>query len=150
MVALKLVCGVMMLICGCFIYLFFRSKSLNIYKWCSALGLSMVIDTVRHSVYDWNISEFVRYSLPDGLYCASYILIMDAIWYKKNSIAKSLIISIIPIFTTSSEILQYWGLVKGTFDLYDLLCYLIPPSIYLMMNKISKYFIHRNKKTITI
>lgn len=123
--------GLVFITCGCAIYLLFRSKSLNIYHWCTSLGLSNMIDALRLKVYDWNISDFVRYSLPDGLYCAAYILFIDAIWYNDHRLVKYIIISLVPFVTICSEIMQYFGLVKGTFDIYDLICYTIPPTIYL-------------------
>lgn len=129
----KVLLAILFLVCGCAIYLLFRSKSLNIYQWCSALGLSNTIDTLRYSVQDWNVSEFVKFSLPDGLYCASYILMIDAIWHDEKGTIKNIIISLVPFVTISSEVLQYFGLVKGTFDIYDLICYAIPPLIYMSL-----------------
>lgn len=96
------------------------------------LGLSDTIDSLRYVVQDWNMAAWVRYSLPDGLYCAAYILIIDAIWKKDNCLIKYIIISLVPIVTISSELLQYFGLVKGTFDVNDLICYMTPPTIYLV------------------
>lgn len=136
----EIILGIMFLVCGCAIYLLFRSKSLNIYQWCMVLGLADMIDTLRYAVQDWNIAKWVRYSLPDGLYCAAYILIIDAIWKNDNRIIKFLIISLVPIVTISSELLQFLGLVKGTFDIYDLICYLVPPMIYLININISFEF----------
>lgn len=127
--------GFVFLACGCTIYLLFRNKSLYIYQWCISLGLSDIIDSLRYAVQDWKISEWIRYSLPDGLYCAAYLLIMDAIWHNEDRLIKSFIVSLIPLVTISSELLQYVGLVKGTFDLNDLICYIIPPMIYLLINK---------------
>ena len=100
--------------------------------------MSNIIDSMRHTVHYWKLSEFVLYSLPDGLYCASYILIMDAIWHREKGIVKNLIISIIPIITISSELFQYLGVVKGTFDIYDLMCYIVPPFIYIIMSRAIK------------
>ena len=90
-----------------------------------------MIDSLRNSVQGWNISDFVKFSLPDGLYCAAYILIIDAIWHYDNGIVKNIVISLVPFATISSEVLQYFGLVKGTFDIYDLTCYALPPLVYL-------------------
>lgn len=128
----EVILGIVFLVCGCAIYLLFRSKSLNIYQWCMLVGLSDTIDSLRYTVQHWNITEWVRYSLPDGLYCAAYILIIDAIWKNDNHLIKYIIISLVPIVTIGSEILQYLRLVKGTFDVYDLICYSIPPIIYLI------------------
>lgn len=135
---MQVLLAVIMLLCGCGIYLLFRSKSLYIYKWCAALGFSDSINTLRYVVSDWPVSEFVKYCLPDGLYCAAYILIMDAIWHKENEWLKFAIIFLVPFVTISSEVLQYMGVVRGTFDYRDLVCYAIPPFTYL-------YYTNRNK-----
>ena len=128
----------LMLLFGCGIYLLFRSKSLYIYKWCAALGLSDNINTLRYAISGWNMPDFVKYSLPDGMYCAAYILIMDAIWYKEKGIMKYLVIFLVPVITVISEVLQYFGIVRGTFDYRDLVCYAIPLFTYL-------YYKNRNK-----
>lgn len=130
-IASEIVLGVVFLVFGCAIYLLFRSKSLYIYQWCVMLGLSDMIDSLRYAVQNWNITGWIRYSLPDGLYCAAYILIIDAIWHNDNRIIKYFIISLVPFITISSELLQNFGLVEGTFDIYDLICYLIPLTIYI-------------------
>lgn len=135
----EVIIGIVFLICGCAIYLLFRSKHLNIYLWCESLGLSSIIDFLRFEVQDWHISSYTRYSFPDGLYCAAYILIIDAIWSKDNSPIKYIIISLVPLITITSELFQYFGLVKGTFDVYDLISYTIPPAIYLI-------YIHNSHK----
>lgn len=140
--------GQLFLICGCAIYLLSRSKSLYIYQWCAAIGLSSMIDALREHVQNWHISEFVKFSLPDGLYCAAYILIIDAIWYKDKGIIKESIITLVPIISISSEIFQYFGLVKGTFDVYDLICYVIPPLVYLSIKTINSNMFNSLKHTI--
>lgn len=138
---LKVSLGTTFLICGCLIYLLFRSKSLNIYQWCLSLGLSSTIDSFRYIVQDWRIPEWIRYSLPDGLYCTSYILLIDAIWRNEDSAIKFMIISLVPVVTIGSEIMQYFGLVKGTYDFSDLIFYSAPFIAYV----INKYML---KKTI--
>lgn len=127
----KAMVGALFLVWGSMIYLLFRSKSLNIYLWSKALGISSFIDSLRACVGKWEIPDMVIYSLPDGLYCAAYILLIDAIWNNNNGIIKYIFISLVPFATIISEILQYYGLVKGTFDIYDLLCYLLPTIIYI-------------------
>ena len=134
----ELIIGILMLVCGGFIYLLFRSKSLNIYVWCSVIGLADYIDFMRNATREWNVVNFIRFSLPDGLYCASYIMVMDAIWNERSGIIKCFIISIVPIITIGSEILQYFGIVKGTFDVYDLICYAIPITTYFIIKLIKQ------------
>lgn len=91
----------------------------------------------------WNVPIFVRYSLPDGLYSAAYIFIMDAIWYNDNGIQKYAIASFMPFIATCNEVLQYFGLVKGTFDIYDLMCYTLPLLIYLSIKATNNRFFNR-------
>ena len=106
------------------------------------MGLSDYVDYIRLQVLNWNIPQFVKFSLPDGLYCAAYILFIDAIWHKETSLAKYIIITLVPLVTVSSELLQYFGLAKGTFDVYDLICYTIPYLIYITTDSI---FVQRIK-----
>lgn len=127
----KVALAISFLLCGCAIYLLFRSKTLNIYHWCATLGFSSAIDTLRLWVQNWNVPDFVRFCLPDGLYCAAYILLIDAIWHKEKGIMKNIIISLVPIVTISSELLQLFGIIRGTFDIYDLVCYSFPLLVYL-------------------
>lgn len=141
----EMVLGVVFLMYGCAIYLLFRSKSLYIYQWCHSLGFANTIDTLRKHVQSWDVSEFVKYSLPDGLYCAAYLLIMDAIWHNDNRIIKYFILSLVPFATISSELLQYFRLVEGTFDVNDLICYLIPPTIFLFY-----IFVHKKYNKLKI
>lgn len=144
----KVILGITFLTCGCAIYLLFRSKSLNIYQWCLFLGVSEMIDTLRYAVQDWRIPDIVIFSLPDGLYCAAYILIIDAIWDDNNRHIKFLIISLVPLVTITSELLQYFKLIRGTFDIYDLVCYVIPIIVFI---GVQMYKNHRhNFKRITL
>lgn len=125
--------------CGCTIYLLFRTKTLYIYNWCVALGLSSMIDSLRYAVLDWSISDLVKYSLPDGLYCAAYILIMDAIWSEDNKVIKHAVVLLIPVITISHELFQGIGLARGTFDIYDLISYSLPPILYIVYYSSLKY-----------
>ena len=126
----KIIFGLLFLFCGCSIYLLFRSETLNIYQWCNEVGMSGHVDLLRCAVLGWAVPDFVKYSIPDGLYCAAYILMIDAIWGGQNGLSKYLIVSIIPIAAIICEILQYFGNAKGTFDVCDLICYWGPILIY--------------------
>jgi hypothetical protein len=136
-VATQVFLAVLMLFVGSGIYLLFRSKSLYIYKWCAVLGLSDNINYLRYAVSDWSISDFVKYSLPDGLYCAAYVLVMDAIWHKECGCVKFVAIFLVPFVTIISEALQYFGIVRGTYDYCDLVCYAIPSIFYLHYKKMN-------------
>ena len=137
--------GTMLLMIGCLIYLLFRSKTLYIYLWCKSLGLSALIDKLRFAVLDWSVPDFIKYSLPDGLYCAAYLFIMDAIWHDEKNKVKYLLISIVPIITITSEMLQIFNVVPGTFDIMDLVCYCIPPFTYMAIFITNKFMFNNLK-----
>ena len=132
--------GVFFLLCGCAIYLLFRSKTLNIFQWCSIVGLAETLDSLRYAVHEWQISDFLKFSIPDGLYCTSYILITDAIWHNDNGTAKYFIITFIPMIATGNEIMQLFNIVEGTFDFNDLICYSIPLVTYISIISITNVF----------
>ena len=144
--ATKVLLAVLFLTSGCCIYLFFRSKNLNIYQWSVSLGISDIVDSCRRYVQDYSIPDFVRFSLPDGLYCAAYILLMDVIWSKEKCFAKYFIMSLVPVITIASEFLQYVGLLRGTFDALDLVCYTTPPLVYSGI-LITNQFMYNKLKT---
>jgi len=134
----QIIWGVVALLCGCAIYLLFRSQTIHLYQWAVVAGLSSILDTLRQSVQHWQVSDFVRYSLPDGLYCASYILLMDAVW-KGGKASRTLAVSFMPLVAITHELLQGAGLVRGTFDVCDLLCYAVPLLAYFVVS--NKFFI---------
>ena len=142
----KIYGGVMLLVCGCAIYLLFRSKTLSIYVWCRDLGCSFLVDCLRLSVQNWNIPAFIKFSLPDGLYSAAYLLIIDAIWHNDKRPMKYILLSIIPVITIGNELLQYLGLIRGTFDYVDLICYMVPPLLFFSTNSVKTIYFNNKLK----
>lgn len=106
------------------------------------MGLAGMIDHLRGIVQDWNVSDVIKFSIPDGVYCAAYILIVDAIWHQDRGLQKYIVISLAPIVAISSELLQSLNLVRGTFDVFDLVCYALPPLVYvcIIVYQKSNYF----------
>lgn len=134
----KLIFGLLFLFCGCSIYLLFRSETLNIYQWCSEVGMSGYVDLLRVVALGWAVPDFVKYSIPDGLYCAAYIVLIEAIWEEQKRWTKYFIISIVPIAVIMCEFLQYFGIKKGTFDICDLICYVGPILVYVVIEIYNK------------
>lgn len=126
--------GTVLLLLGCSVYVLFRSRDIHLYQWASILRLTSYIESVRGLIGDLPIPDFVRFSLPDGLYCLSYILLMNSIWHG-NGVTKHFVISVIPIMAILHEIAQGVGLAKGTFDVYDILCYITPLMAYFAFQK---------------
>ena len=131
----QIILGVLFLLGGISIYLLFRSETITLNQWFASLGMKETLGTLREGVSHWDVPSFVRFSLPDGLYCASYILLMDAVWKKNRRPLRLLAVSLIPLIAIIHELLQAAGMAKGTFDWGDLLCYSIPLLLYYWLSR---------------
>lgn len=124
-------------IIGGYIYVVFRPMSLRMFSWFESVEIMDTIDMLRLNPILKTDSSFIIYSLPNGLWATSYILIMDAIWAPSIKM-QILFVSIIPIVGILSELLQSAGFLKGTFDTTDILCYAIPYIGYVLLKPIIK------------
>lgn len=77
------------------------------------------------------LPEFIIYSLPGALWAAAYILTTEYFLYRQSVKTRIFVAGIIPIIGAVSELLQLTGLLPGTFDVADLLCYLVPYLLYM-------------------
>ena len=71
------------------------------------------------------IPDWFIFSLPDGIWIFSYVLVMISIWnftLNKKSIFWMTIIPLVAIF---SEIFQIFDFIPGTFDFVDLSFYIL-------------------------
>jgi hypothetical protein len=102
------------------------------FAWAKELGISNYVWNIRESFGDIQINDFVKYSLPDGLWLLAYLLIVDTIWNDSERF-KVFFISALPVIAISSEIMQMFGLMHGVFDFYDLCCYLGALLVYKLL-----------------
>ena len=127
---LKLPLGMMMLLMGGMTYLLFRPQTLLMFHVTDAIGLSAAINSMREGISS-QLPEFIIYSLPGALWAAAYILTIDSLMFRQSVMPRILVSGIIPVIGAVSELLQLTGLLPGTFDVADLLCYLVPYLLYL-------------------
>jgi hypothetical protein len=127
---LKLPLGMMMLLMGGMTYLLFRPQTLLMFHVTDAIGLSAAINSMREGISS-QLPEFIIYCLPGALWAAAYILTIDSLMFRQSVMPRILVSGIIPVIGAVSELLQLIGLLPGTFDVADLLCYLIPYLLYL-------------------
>lgn len=132
----RMALGILLLSIGGFIYIAFRPDSILLFRFIEILNLSNFTTCCREFFSNINIPEFIIYSLPDGLWTASYILIMTGIW-KSPGANQVLFSAFLPFIGVISEIGQYFGIVKGTPDYADLICYIIPFLIYIVALKLN-------------
>lgn len=120
------------LLMGSGIYLLFRSRQHLGFILLDSVGLASSVDAIRTLTRDIAVPEFVRFCLPDALWTSSYILFSDYANRSERIMARILWISIIPLQGVISELLQFAGIVPGTFDPLDLACYTLPLLIYVV------------------
>lgn len=129
--SLRLFIGVVLLLAGCLIYFSWRDEHINLCVWTNEIGFGFLIEFLHTTIGRIEPGSFVRDSLPDGLYCLAYILIMDCVWERSKLSLRVLMAMLIPLLAIIHEILQCCGVVAGTFDTADLFCYLLPVLTYL-------------------
>lgn len=123
--------SVLTLFMGGMIYLLFRDDSLLMFEWVRSIGLENSLNSARESTSSFSISEWVKYSLPDGLWCASYIILMATLWSDKKFFIRLIWTISLPCVAVFTELLQLFGILIGTYDSCDFICYIIPILIYL-------------------
>lgn len=123
----------MLLAGSTFIYLVFRADNIIGYRLVYNLGLSGMLDSIRTALGGVNLPEFVVYSLPDGLWLVSYMLLVDSLLPQHPT--KPIWIIALPANAIASEIAQSWHLLPGNFDVWDLACYVIPTTLYLIFRQ---------------
>ena len=112
---------------GTLIYLLFRVSTLKVFSWLNFLGIDFVNNDFRKKSINYmpKIPDWFIFSLPDGIWIFSYVLVMISIWnftLNKKSIFWMTIIPLVAIF---SEIFQIFDFIPGTFDFVDLSFYIL-------------------------
>lgn len=120
---LRIITFLFPVILGGIIYIIFRTERLVMFRWFDYLNLSNEITIIQNLREVFSFPGWFVYSLPDGLWVFSYTSISLEIW--KHSITKQNIFWIfgIPAIAVSSEFLQLFKLISGTFDFIDILFY---------------------------
>jgi hypothetical protein len=107
---------------GGMIYLLFHSSEHVFFSWIRSSGLDNWLNLTRNRSLGigQHLPLWILYSLPDGLWAFSYALFIAGIWWKSGSWLKYFWITTIPALIIGCELLQYNGIIPGTFCLQDL------------------------------
>jgi hypothetical protein len=124
--------ALILLCCGGIIYIALRSETLLMFSWADHLGLGCLVDFLRESLRTMYFGDFIMFSLPDGFWLLSYMLLIDTIWREDHS-CRVFFASMLPFIAISFEFLQLTGFVSGTFDVTDLMAYLGAIIIYRLL-----------------
>ncbi len=128
------------LLFGGLIYVLFRTATLKMFGWYETIGLGGLTNRMRKLTFQFanELPEWILFSLPDGLWIFSYVCLMLAVWQNSISFKNAFWVLIIPILAIGSEIGQLFGFVVGTFDLTDLLFYILGMTLpFIFFTKIN-------------
>lgn len=124
--------GLLLLVGSC-IYILFRTTSLRVFEWIGKAHLSDEVGVLRYKLQDIVIDDWILFCLPDACWSASYITLTDAIWKHAAAKSKVYFASIIPLIGVASELLQFFRVVPGYFDIIDIIAYILPLIIYIII-----------------
>lgn len=115
--------SIMFILIGGFIYLFFRPHTLKMFVWLRIINCEQIFQLKDYN-QDLKFIEFLIFSLPNGLWILSFLIIIGLIWGKYHIffiIYSSFFTGISILF----EFLQKVEFIPGTFDIADILVLLI-------------------------
>ena len=115
---LHIILSVLALLSGGIIYILFRKTEPVFIHWIQAIAPESWFSTDRH--ISLHLPEWIVFSLPNGLWAFAYALLITGIWSGNKSRLKYLWISSIPVLVFGFELLQYFGLIRGSFSVLDL------------------------------
>ena len=100
--------------------------ALIIYKLFRSHDIRMVsmLDAVFPADSSMMITEWAKYSLPDGLWLFSYELFIAWLWRYQIRLGSILFAAILPLVAIAAEFLQLTHFLPGTFDIVDVAFYL--------------------------
>ena len=125
---MKVILSIILVSIGGCIYLMQRTTGILMFRIIDFLGLTDVVAGLRDSMLQ--LPEFIVFSLPGGLWAASYILLSDAVFAGQPKLTRLAWGSLIPMIGLVSELLQAGGLCPGTADWLDAVCYGVPYVFY--------------------
>jgi hypothetical protein len=107
---------------GGLVYVLFYASQPAIFSRIYTAGSHNWLSLARQSVLASNlkIPPWIVYSLPDGLWAFAYAVLIAGLWNGRNSGLKYFWMCTIPLLVIGLEMLQYTGMVKGTFSFMDI------------------------------
>ena len=100
----------------------FRTSEPIFFNWISAAGLDSWFSVARQRSLSLNLHlpEWIVFSLPNGLWAFAYALLITGIWSDSKSWLRTFWMASIPLLVIGFEILQYLGIIPGTFCIHDI------------------------------
>jgi hypothetical protein len=108
---------------GGLIYILIRPTQSVFFKWIGISDPDHWLNPVRSmtTILGRLFPDWVVFSLPNGLWAFAYALIITRIWSGSPSWQRYLWMGSIPLIVLGFEILQYPGIIRGTFCMQDII-----------------------------
>lgn len=116
---------------GGMLYVLYRPENLLMFNLLDGLGLMPLVEHCRMVGRSLVLPDFVIYSLPAGLWTASYLLAMYLTTRYQSKKIRLMLALPLPISAILLEFMQLVGWCPGTFDIYDLICYIVPLIVFV-------------------
>ena len=123
--------ALLLILTGGMIYVLYRPESLLLFRVTDSLGMTPLIDIVRSNTSKVMLPSFMINSLPAGLWTASYLMMMYITTKFHTRRIRLMLALPLPVMAIVLELMQFFGCCPGTFDLYDLICYIVPLFIFI-------------------
>jgi len=110
---------------GFLIYFLFRDDSILLNRWTHGLFNGPQLEAIRRYFQNLHLPHWFKYSLPDGLWMASLMIIILLIWDFKVHFRALTWMALAFASGVFIEAAQGIGWIPGTFDVMDLVWILI-------------------------
>ena len=123
--------ALLLILTGGMIYVLYRPENLLLFRVTDSLGITPLIDMLRSNSSRVMLPSFIVNSLPAGLWTASYLLMMYITTKFHTRRIRLMLALPLPISAIALEFMQLLGWCPGTFDIYDLICYIVPLFVFI-------------------
>ena len=123
--------ALLLILTGGMIYVLYRPENLLLFRVTDSLGMTPLIDIVRSNTSKVMLPSFMINSLPAGLWTASYLMMMYITTKFHTRRIRLMLALPLPVMAIVLELMQFFGWCPGTFDIYDLICYIVPLFIFI-------------------
>lgn len=123
--------AILLILTGGMIYVLYRPESLLLFRVTDSLGITPLIDILRSNSSRVMLPSFMINSLPAGLWTVSYLLMMYITTKFHTRRIRLMLALPLPISAIALEFMQLLGWCPGTFDIYDLICYIVPLCVFV-------------------
>lgn len=110
------------------------------FSWFEAFNIYSFVNTYRELGEHISLPDFIIFNLPDGLWITSYLFIVNSVIPVRNKRELLFWILLLPLISVLGEFLQYYHIIEGQFDIIDILCYILPVIINLIILRYEKVF----------